>query len=127
MSLAAQLTDLVARCASSEAGRAALSTYDHVVQFTVLDGEPFYLTVRAGAARVADGVAPALPVIDTHEIKAPRETFGAWFAGRLRMIDAIETGRMFPSASHTTKRHIDHWLATIIRVGNGRESVKEVY
>jgi hypothetical protein len=75
--------------------------------------------VKGGRARVAEGVAP--------EIKAPGETFAEWFAGGLRMIDAIETGRMFPSASHTTKRHIDHWLTRIVRAGNGQASVKEVY
>jgi hypothetical protein len=118
---------ILARCESTEAGRAALSTLDHVVQFTLLDGEPFYLEVKGGRARVTEGVAADAPIIDTHEIKAPRETLADWFAGRLRMIDAIETGRMFPSASHTTKRHIDHWITTIIRIGNEQPSMKEVY
>lgn len=126
-SLARQVSEIVARCAASEEGRAVLATYDHVIQFTVLDGGAFYLEVKGGQARIVEGPAPDLPITEMHEIKAHAEAFAEWFSGRLRMIDAIETGRMFPSASHTTKRHLDHWLTRIIRIGSGMRSLKEVY
>lgn len=118
---------LVKTCAGSGAGREALAMYDHIVQFTPLDGDPFYFEVTDGQERVASGVMPERLITEAHEIKADTGAFRDWFSGRERMSDLIEHGRMFPVASHTTKRHIDHWLAKIVRLGNGLKIPKEVY
>lgn len=125
--LAEIFTALVENCAAGEAGRQTLAMYDHLIQFTPLDGEPFYFEAQAGRGQVKPGVMPARPITETHEIKAGSDAFQAWFGGRERLSDLIEHGRMFPVASHTTKRHIDHWLARIVRLGNGQRSPKEVY
>lgn len=125
--LSEMFSALVERCADSDAGREALAMYDHVVQFTPLDGDPFYFEVQAGQPRVLEGVMPKRLITEAHEIKAHTDAFHDWFSNRERMSDLIEHGRMFPVASHTTKRHIDHWLAKIVRIGNGQRSLKEVY
>jgi hypothetical protein len=70
---------------------------------------------------------PERPISAAYEIKAGSAAFQAWFSGRERLSDLIEHGRMFPVASHTTKRHIDYWLAKIVRLGNNLKIPKEVY
>lgn len=126
-SLSEMFSKLVETCTAGDAGRETLQMYDHVVQFTPLDGDPFYLEVQNGGGQVVDGVMPERPITQAHEIKASAGTLRDWFSGRERMSDLIEHGRMFPVASHTTKRHIDHWLAKIVRLGNGLTVPKEVY
>ena len=118
---------LVEQCAASEAGRQMLAMYDHAVQFSLLDGEPFYLEVKDGQGRVFAGEMPVRLLDEGYEIKANSQVFREWFSGQERMSDLIEHGRMFPVASHTTKRHIDYWLAQIVRLGNGLKIPKEVY
>ncbi|MFN8458401.1 MAG: hypothetical protein U0401_27735 [Anaerolineae bacterium] len=118
---------LVEQCASGEAGREALKMYNHTVQFTPLDGEPFHFIAKEGQAWVRNGVMPDSPLPDAHEIKADSQVFREWFSGQERMSDLIEHGCMFPVASHTTKRHIDHWLAKIVRLGSGLKIPKEVF
>lgn len=118
---------LVKVCGDSEAGQQALAMYDHTVQFTPLDGNPFYLETQQGEAQVVEGIMPERAITDAHEIKANSEAFQAWFRGQERLSDLIEHGRMFPVASHTTKRHIDHWLAKIVRLGLGQKDLKEQY
>lgn len=118
---------LVERCAASEAGQRTLAMYDQTVQFTPLDGDPFYFEAKGGHGHVASGTMPDRPLPEAHEIKADSQVFQYWFSGLERMSDLIEHGRMFPVASHTTKRHIDHWLAKIVRLGNSLKVPKEVY
>jgi hypothetical protein len=125
--LAEVFNALVQTCAASEAGREALAMHDHIVQFTPLDGDTFYFAAKGGKGEVAQGVMPERPITETHEIKANSDAFQEWFSGLERLSDLIEEGRMFPVASHTTKRHIDHWLAKIVRIGNGQSVPKEVY
>lgn len=118
---------LLDRCAATEEGRQVLAMYDHTVQFTLLDGDPFYMKAQGGDVTLSDGVMPETPITDAHEIKADTEVFEQWFGGEERMSDLVEHGQMFPVASHTTKRHIDHWLAKIVRWGNGQRVPREVY
>lgn len=118
---------LVEQTAATEAGRQMLAMYNHTVQFTPLDGDLFYFDVQAGQGNVVEGEMPEKPIDDGYEIKANTQVFHEWFSGQARMSDLIEDGRMFPVASHTTKRHIDYWLAQIIRMGNGLKIPKEVY
>ena len=122
-----KLDAVVAQCAASEEGRQALAMYEHMVQFTPLDGDPFYLKSQGGEITLHEGAMPETPITDAHEIKAQTDVFAQWFGGEERMSDLIEHGQMFPVASHTTKRHIDHWLAKIVRLGNGQKAPHEVY
>ena len=126
-SLCETLSGLVDNCAATDEGRKTLAMYDHVVQFTPLDGESFFLEAQDGQVQLRDGPMPERPITSAHEIKANSDVFRQWFAGRERMSDLIEQGQMFPVASHTTKRHIDHWLAKIVRLGVGHKAPQEVY
>lgn len=122
------LETLIEQCAASEAGKQMIATHDHAVQFTPLDsGNLFYLEAKGGQAQVIEGEMSERPLDEGHEIKADTQVFREWFSGQARLSDLIEDGRMFPVASHTTKRHIDYWLAQIIRMGNGLKIPKEVY
>ena len=118
---------LVENCAASDAGRQALAMHDHVVQFTLLDGDPFHFEAQGGQITVTAGTMPERPLTEGYEIKASSDVLQEWFSGQARMSDLIENGRMFPVASHTTKRHIDYWIAQIVRLGNGLRIPKEVY
>lgn len=121
------LSAVVEQCAASETGQQTLAMYDHGIQFTPLDGDPFYLEVKGGKATLSDGLMDERSIDDGYEIKAETADFRAWFSSRERLSDLIEHGRMFPVASHTTKRHIDFWLAQIVRLGNGVATPKEVF
>lgn len=125
--LAEIFSTLLENCAAGEAGRQMLAMHDHTVQFTPLDGDPFYFEAKGGQGKVGQGAMPERPLTEGHEIKAESEVFREWFSGQGRMSDLIEHGRMFPVASHTTKRHIDYWLAQIVRLGNDLKIPKEVY
>lgn len=118
---------LLDHAAALPQGSQALKEYDHLIQFTVLDGESFYIDIKGGKATVSDGTATPRPLAEAHEYKAPQKTLEAYFAGRVRMSDAIHDGKLFPVAAHTTKRHIDHWVAKIVRMGLGQPSLREVY
>src|SRR5215472_9668127 len=115
------------RVASRPDGLAALKEYDQLIQFTVLDGDPFYLDIKGGNVAVREGTAEPRPLAEAHEYKANRATLEAYFAGRVRMSDAIHDGQLFPVAAHTTKRHIDHWVAKLVRMGLGLPSLRDVY
>jgi hypothetical protein len=118
---------LVKTCSGTESGQKMLGMYNHTVQFTLLDGDKFFFDAQNGQTAVKDGQMPDRPLIRGYEIKADTENLLAWFSGAERYSDLIEHGRMFPVASHTTKRHIDYWLAQIVRLGNGQKIPKEVY
>jgi hypothetical protein len=120
-------TQLVNACREAENGQQMLAMYNHAVQFTLLDGGNFYFDAQDGQTAVQDGQMPEKPLTGGYEIKADTENLLAWFSGKERYSDLIEQGRMFPVASHTTKRHIDYWLAQIVRLGNGQKTLKEVY
>lgn len=120
-------TQLVNACSKTETGRQVLGMYNHAVQFTLLDGDNFYFDAQNGQTVIEDGQMPDRPLTRGYEIKADSENLVAWFSGNERYSDLIEHGRMFPVASHTTKRHIDYWLAQIVRLGNGQKIPKEVY
>ena len=92
-----------------------LALRDQTIQFTALDGDLFHFDAQGGQTKVVAGEMPAKPLDDGYEIKADTAVFAEWFTGQARMSDLIEDGRMFPVASHTTKRHIDYWLAQIVR------------
>ncbi len=115
------------RVAARPDGAHVLSEYNHLLQFTVLDGEPFYVEIAGGKVRVSPGVAEPRPLADAHEYKATQAVFDAYFSGRVRMSDAIHDGKLFPVAAHTTKRHIDHWVAKIVRMGLGQPGLRDVY
>ena len=122
------LSALVEQCAANEAGKQMITAHNQGIQFTVLDsGDLFYLEAKDGQAQVIEGEMPARSLDDGYEIKGDTTVFREWFNGQARMSDLIEDGRLFPVASHTTKRHIDYWLAQIIRIGNGLKIPKEVY
>ena len=125
--LAETFSTLLENCKASEAGRQMLAMHDHTVQFTPLDSDPFYFEAKDGQGKVSGGQMPERPLTEGHEIKADTAVFREWFSGQARMSDLIEQGRMFPVASHTTKRHIDYWLAQIVRLGNRLKIPKEVY
>jgi len=108
-------------------GVRVLSEYNQLLQFTVLDGEPFYVEISGGKVRVSPGVAEPRPLADAHEYKATQAVFDAYFSGRVRISDAIHDGKLFPVAAHTTKRHIDHWVAKIVRMGLGQPGLRDVY
>ena len=118
---------LVEKCAATEAGREMIGMYNHIVQFTLLDGDKFHLIAENGKTSLVAGQMPERPLDEGYEIKGDTHEFEAWFSGRERLSDLVENGRMFPVASHTTKRHIDYWLAQIVRLGNGLKIPKEVY
>jgi hypothetical protein len=118
---------LLDRVAAAPDGARALSQYDQLVQFTVLDGESFYVQFSGGKVRISPGVAEPRPLADVHEYKATQAVLEAYFSGRVRMSDAIHDGQLFPVAAHTTKRHIDHWVAKIVRMGLGQPGLRDVY
>ena len=120
-------SSLVETCGTSDIGRELLAMYDHTVQFSILDGDPFYFTAKNGEGRVVKGEMPSTTIVNGYEIKGSSRHLLEWFCGRDRMSDLIERGELFPVASHTTKRHIDYWLAQIVRLGNGIKTPKEVY
>jgi len=121
------LRGLFDRVAATPEGERVLREYDHLLQFTVLDGPSCYVEIRGGRATVAEGTAHPRPMAEAHEYKAAQAVFVALFSGAVRMSDAIHDGQLFPVAAHTTKRHIDHWLATLIRIGLGRPALREIY
>ena len=125
--VADKLSQLVATCAQTEQGGSILAMYDHVVQFTLLDGDLFHFFAEGDERKVVMGEMPARSLVKGYEIKGDSDEFLAWFNGEERFSDLVEHGRMFPVASHTTKRHIDYWLAQIVRIGNGIKSPKELY
>lgn len=118
---------LLDRVAAAPDGARVLSEYDQLLQFTVLDGEPFYVEISGGKVRISPGVADPRPLADAHEYKSTRGVFEAYFSGRVRMSDAIHDGHLFPVAAHTTKRHIDHWVAKIVRMGLGQPGLRDLY
>jgi len=118
---------LVEKCAASEAGARVLGMYDHTIQFSLLDGDPFFFTAIGGKVEVSAGEMPSTNLDNGYEIKGSTGNFVEWFQGQSRMSDLIENGQLFPVASHTTKRHIDYWVAQIVRIGNGIKIPKEVY
>ena len=118
---------LVNTCSKTKTGQQMLQMYNHSVQFSLLDGDSFYFDAQDGQTEVQPGQMPDKPLTGGYEIKADTENLLAWFSGKERYSDLIEHGRMFPVASHTTKRHIDYWLAQIVRLGNGQKIPKEVY
>ena len=125
-SLADKFSELVAACRAAR-GEEVLGMYEHVVQFTPLDGEPFHFVAEGGEHKVVAGEMPPRSLVEGYEIKGDTVELHNWFSGAERFSDLVEDSRMFPIASHTTKRHIDHWLAQIVRIGNGLKSPKEVY
>ena len=125
--LATQVRALLERVAARPDGPAVLRDYDHLLQFTVLDGESFYVDIKGGSATVHAGTATPRPLAEAHEFKANQAVFEAFFSGRVRMSDAIQGGHLYPVAAHTTKRHIDHWLAKLVRLGLGQLSLREIY
>jgi len=122
------LSTLVEQCAATDAGKQMIATHDQGIQFTLLDSDDlFYFEAKGGQAQVIAGEMPARSLDDGYEIKGDTAVFRGGVSGQARMSDLIEHGRLFPVASHTTKRHIDYWLAQIIRMGNGLKIPKEVY
>lgn len=118
---------LLKNAAGTPEGRETLKRYDHTLNFDVLDGEPFHVEIQNGEFDVRGGAAPPKLLMDAHEIKANEDAFRDWFEGRVRLSDAIHENRMFPTAAHTTKRHIDNWLAKLVRLGLGRPGLKDEY
>ncbi len=108
-------------------GTKVLQEYDQLLQFTVLNGSPFYLDIKGGKVMITEGTAAPRPLMEAHEYKGKQQVFEAFFAGKVRMSDAIHEGQFFPVAAHTTKRHIDHWVAKLVRLGLGQPSLRDVY
>jgi len=108
-------------------GIKVLQEYDQLLQFTILNGSPFYVDIKSGKVTIAEGTAAPRPLMEAHEYKGQQQVFEAFFAGKVRMSDAIHEGQLFPVAAHTTKRHIDHWVAKLVRLGLGQPSLRDVY
>ncbi|HZD10691.1 MAG TPA: hypothetical protein VE553_05050 [Candidatus Binatia bacterium] len=121
------LRTLLSQAARSDEGRETLQRYDHLVFFDVLDGEPFYADIAGGVADVASGVPSPRPIAEAHSIKANESALRDWFEGRLRYSDGIHENLLFPVAAHTTKRHIDNWIVKLVRLGQGRPSLRDEY
>lgn len=115
------------RVGGSPPGREALRMYDHTLVFSVMDGEPFHLEVKAGKAQVKPGLPAPRPITEAHEFKAREAVFRDFFTGRRRFYDAVHEGDLYPMAAHTTKRHIDHWLVKMVNLGLGLPSLQELY
>lgn len=121
------LDELLRQAAASEEGRETLRRYDHTVHFDVLDGESFYAEIIGGEADVVPGEPAPRPIAEAHSIKAHEAPLRDWFEGRLRYSDGIHENRLFPVAAHTSKRHIDNWIVKLIRLGQGRPSLRDEY
>lgn len=121
------LNELLLQAAKTVQGRETLLRYDQFITFDVLGGEPFHAEIVGGEVDIKPGLAPPKPIMEAHLIKARDEVFRDWFEGRTRFSDAIHEGRLYPMAAHTTKRHIDNWLVRLVRLGQGRPSLKDVY
>ncbi len=115
------------RLSTRPEGVKALQEYDQLLQFTVLDGASLYVDIKGAKVTVTEGMATPRPLMDAHEYKGKQQVFEAFFAGKVRMSDAIHEGQLFPVAAHTTKRHIDHWVAKLVRMGLGQPSLRDVY
>lgn len=126
-SLYETLDELLRQTAASEEGRETLQRYDHTLYFDVLDGEPFYAEIIRGEADVAPGEPSPRPIAEAHSIKANEAALHDWFEGRLRYSDGIHENRLFPVAAHTSKRHIDNWIVKLVRLGQGRPSLRDEY
>lgn len=121
------LDELLRKAASSLEGQETLRRYDHTINFDVLDGRPFHVEILGGEAVVEDREASPRPLAEAHNIRAPEAALRDWFEGRLRYSDGIHENRLFPMAAHTTKRHIDNWIVKLVRLGQGRPSIKDEY
>ena len=53
--LAEIFSTVLESCVAGEAGRRMLAMYDHTVQFTPLDGEPFHFVAKGGQGKVVAG------------------------------------------------------------------------
>ena len=126
-SLYESVKDVFQRVSDSPSGREALKMYDHTLVFSVMDGEPFHVEVKAGKAQVKPGLPPPRPIAEAHEFKAREQVFHEFFVGRRRLYDAVHEGDLYPMAAHTTKRHIDYWLVKMVNIGLGLPSLQELY
>jgi hypothetical protein len=118
---------LLDRLKTQPEGTKVLQEYDQLLQFSILDGMPFYVDIKGGKVTVTEGTAAPRPLMEAHEYKGRQEVLEAFFAGKVRMSDAIHEGQLFPVAAHTTKRHIDHWVAKLVRIGLGQPSLRDMY
>lgn len=121
------LDELLQKAAGTVEGQETLRRYDQTINFDVLDGQPFHVEIIMGEAVTSTGQAPPKPIMEAHNIRAKEAALRDWFEGRLRFSDGIHENRIFPMAAHTTKRHIDNWLVKLIRLGQGRPSLKDEY
>lgn len=70
---------------TSSRARAILSERDHVLDFEVLGGEPFHLSVRQGEAKVTVGPAPSTEedLRRVTHFQGPAETLARLFQGEV--------------------------------------------
>ena len=121
------LDELLRKAASTVEGRETLMRYNHTLNFEVLNGDSFHVEVIDGEADVQTGESPPRPIADAHNIKGNEEVFRMWFAGEARFSDLIHQQRIYPQAAHTTKRHIDSWIVKLVRLGQGKPSLRDEY
>lgn len=95
------LSELVAKLGGSGTLKEKTKDWNKVFQFRPTDSEPFYLTIRAGEAKVEKGVAPnavATIIMSSADMvqlfRGQLDAIQAFFSGRLRI-----EGNMFEAQS----------------------------
>ena len=121
------LDELLRSAASTVAGRETLLRYDHTINFEVLDGTPFHVEIVGGKVDVSDSEADPGPISEAYNIISKEDALRDWFGGKCRYSDLIHEHRMYPQASHTTKRHIDNWIVKLVRLGQGKPGLRDLY
>ncbi len=125
--LHAILDELLKNAASTIEGRETIMRYDHTINFDVLDSDALHVEIIGGEADVQTGAAPPKPIAGAHNIRGKEAAIRDWFEGKVRFSDLIHDHRLYPQAAHTTKRHIDNWLVKLVRLGQGRPSLRDEY
>ena len=126
-SLAEILDELLRKAVSTTEGRETLMRYDHTINFDVLDGEPFHIEIIGGEVDINCTEAPPRPISEAYNIRGKEAAFRDWFEGSARFSDLIHEHRMYPQAAHTTKRHVDNWIVKLVRLGQRKHGLKDMY
>ena len=121
------LDELLREAAMSMEGQETLRRFDHVINFEVLDGDSFHVEIVGGEADVQAGESVPTPLMRSLNIRGREAILYDWFEGRVRYSDAIHDKKLYPQAAHTAKRHIDNWIVKLVRLGQGKPSLKDVY
>ena len=121
------LDSLLRQAALTLEGQETLRRFDHTINFDVLDGDAFHVEIIGGEADVQTGEATPTPIMKAHNIRGKEAILRDWFEGRVRYSDAIHDKKLYPQSAHTSKRQIDNWIVKLVRLGQGRPSLKDLY